>query len=117
MAKTSVNKLKIGMVLDSDVRDVTGRLLLGGGAEITEKHINVFRTWGVIEVDIKGIGEDKNGPECSLDIDPELLYNAEKELEDIFCHTDPASPIIKELFRLSLQHKINAMSQRNKNAC
>ena len=39
-----------GMVLDQDVKDRSGRLLVRSGSELTERSLRVLRTWGVVEV-------------------------------------------------------------------
>jgi hypothetical protein len=66
-----IDKLKPGMVLDQEVRDINGRLLLKKEKEIQSSHIRIFRIWGVTEVDIRGNNGSKDastGPE-----DPELV--------------------------------------------
>ena len=46
MAILSIDTISEGMVLMSDVRDRSGRLLLECGTEINAKHLRMFRTWG-----------------------------------------------------------------------
>ena len=52
MAIIPIDLLEAGMVLKADVRDRSGRLILPSGAELAEKQIRIFRTWGVTEADI-----------------------------------------------------------------
>ena len=66
-----IDKLKPGMVLDQEVRDINGRLLLKKEKEIQPSHIRIFKIWGVTEVNIRGGNSSKDtstGPE-----DPELV--------------------------------------------
>ena len=111
MGKISVNNLKPGMTLNSDVLDITGRLLLGNGTEIDEKHINIFKIWGIVEVDIEGSEEDKIETYSDLHADITTINKAEKDLMRIFHHTDPNSPVIKELFRIALRNKVRIMTE------
>ena len=111
MGKISVNNLKPGMTLSSDVLDITGRLLLGNGTEIDEKHINIFKIWGIVEVDIEGSEEDKNEAYSDLHADITTINQAEEDLIKIFHHTDITSPIMKELFRIALRNKVRIMTK------
>jgi hypothetical protein len=111
MAIISINKLAPGMVLKSAAKDITGRLLLEKGVEIYEKHITIFKTWGLTEVDVEGDVEGDNVEEVTIQVDEETLYKATKELQDLFAFADlNNSPVTKEIFRLSLQHKIDRLS-------
>jgi HD-like signal output (HDOD) protein len=104
MSTVAVNQLKEGMVSSDEVRDINGRLLLGAGIEIKATHINVFKKWGVAAVSIDG---QNNSPKVAeTDIDPELFERASENVKDIFRHVDLSHPFIKELFRLSVLHRI-----------
>jgi hypothetical protein len=111
MANISVEYLKPGMVLNSEVKDLSGRLLLGAGVEIAEKHIAIFRTWGITEVDVKGLDKKDVEPDALASIDPAAAQNIEKELSGIFSLTDREHPAIAELFRLCVSRKIRSLSQ------
>jgi len=104
MSTVAVNQLKEGMVSSDEIRDINGRLLLGAGIEIKANHINVFKKWGVAEVSIDG---QNNSPEVAkTDIDSELFARAAENVKDVFRHVDLSHPFIKELFRLSVLHRI-----------
>lgn len=100
MANLAIEYVKPGMVLDSDVKDRNGRLLLHSGTEIKEKHINIFLAWGIPEVDIRGVTKDDVASEMSDQVDPEILRKVEMELGDLFIHADREHPMLQELFRL-----------------
>jgi hypothetical protein len=99
MAKINIEYLKEGMILNSDVKDINGRLILGAEAVLTEKHLYIFKSWGVTEADIKGITEEEVDVLVTEEIPPLILEKAEKKLGEIFRHTDHNHPVIKELFR------------------
>lgn len=100
MANINTDYLQPGMILNSDVKDLNGCLLLGAETELTEKHIYIFRTWGITEADIKGVTEEDVEALVTEEVDPVRLKEAEVELNEIFRHTERSHPAIKELFRL-----------------
>jgi len=57
MGYVSIDKLKPGMTIKSDVADATGRLLIRGGTTISEANIRMFANRGVEEVDVEGVEE------------------------------------------------------------
>jgi hypothetical protein len=54
MMRVNIVDLKPGMVLAQSVRNPQGVLLLDAGTKITKKNIRIFKSWGVIEVSVKG---------------------------------------------------------------
>lgn len=96
----SIEQLEPEMVTASEIRDRSGRLLAGPGMTITGKHIKIFKTWGVVTIDIM--------------IDDTLL--AEKGLkskeEDKLFEVDDnfARNYVENLFSLSEYQSSNAMS-------
>lgn len=106
MGIVAIEQIETGMVLASDVHDRSGRMLLGGGAELTQKHLVIFRTWGVLEADIVGQGSDDAADQIPADVDPEELVAAEQALAPLFRHTNRSHPAIVELMRLAALKKV-----------
>lgn len=111
MAIIPIDNLAAGMVLKSNVCDRSGRMLLPAGGELTERHLKIFRTWGVLEADI--VGDD--GAETTQDfiiedIDPARLAEAEEQVRWIFRRNDLEHPAIKELMRLCITRKVTDVS-------
>lgn len=106
MGKVAIDNLEVGMLLAGDVHDRSGRMLLGSGSELTQKHLLIFRTWGVLEVDIDGVGESDSGDELPSDIDPVELADTERLLEPLFRHTNREHPAIIELMKLAVLRKV-----------
>jgi len=102
----TLDNLSEKMVLKSAVHDRSGRLLLGGGIELTARHLRMLRMWGVLEADIESIDDQVGGPTPSDEIDPVRLAAAENELRGLFRNTDLSSPVMGELFRLCLLRKV-----------
>jgi hypothetical protein len=113
MGKVSVSNLKPGMTLDSDVLDITGRLLLGSGTGIDEKHIRIFKTWGIVEVDVRGAEDSNTEKFDDLHADIMIVNQAKKDLLQIFRHTDLVSPVIRELFRIALDNRVRTMVEES----
>ncbi len=105
-----MNSIKIkliceGMITATDVKDRMGRTLLEKGKIITSKHLKVFKTWGITEVNITSSKEEKSVPddkEIENDIDPLII----KAMDKLFQFTDRRHPIVSELYNLCLSRKI-----------
>lgn len=77
MGKVNLDDIKPGMKIEKDVQDRSGRVLLRAGAEITERHLNIFRTWGVTEADIESMSRQDAAAQAARELDPEALQAAE----------------------------------------
>ena len=106
MGLVALDNLEIGMVLASDVLDRNGRMLLGAGAELNQKHLTIFRTWGVADVDIAGIDYVDTEPPLPAEIDPAALAAAEEALLPHFRHSGTEHPALRELLRLAAIRRI-----------
>jgi len=105
LGTVSIDHLAAGMVLKSDVCDRSGRMLLPSGAELSEKHLQIFRTWGVLEAEIVGDSDNDAGGQELDEIDPEAIARAEAIVKPLFVHNNPDHPAIKELLRLCIARK------------
>jgi hypothetical protein len=103
MGTIHINKIKPGMVLDEEVRDINGRLLLKKGKNIKSAHIRIFKIWGVTEVNICGNNGSKNTSDD--DVDPEKIEKIKEYTHNLFCHADLEHPALKEIFRISVQFR------------
>lgn len=98
MATIKLKHLEPGVTLSADVKDANGRMLLNSGATVTEKHLKIFKTWGVTEVSILGEGPEEFDAELELaDIDPELLQKITQQIDELFVHCDQNHPVYNEL--------------------
>lgn len=94
-----VSELQPGMTLAQPVRDITGRLLVGGGTLMTERTISVLKTWGVAEVDIDGQVATPWAPDDVGDIPPDLLRKAQDITSRRLRNNDLNIPFIQDVFR------------------
>ena len=103
MGLTHINDLKPGMILDEEVRDINGRLLLKKNKKIQSSHIRIFKIWGVTEVNIQGNNGDQS-PSTGT-VSPEQIEKIEKDTKSLFRHVDLEHPAIKEIFRISVEFR------------
>lgn len=105
MGKRVIDQLEAGMVVGADVQDRNGRFLLGAGTELTQKHLMVFRTWGIAEVDIVGADEGDSAPSLPSEVTEEALIEAEQALSPLFRLSNVDHPVMALLFRLAALRK------------
>jgi HD-like signal output (HDOD) protein len=103
MGTVYTDKIKPGMVVAEEVRDVNGRLLLGKRNSIQPSHMRIFKIWGITEVKIQGEVGIKDAP--VQHIEPELLEKIREKTQHIFSHVDLEHPALKEIFRLSIEYR------------
>lgn len=103
MGTVYIDKIKPGMILADEVRDVTGRLLLGQGNSILPSHMRIFKIWGITEVRVHGeVGKKE---EVTPHVEPELLKEIKERTRHVFSRVDMDHPAIKEIFRLAVEQR------------
>ena len=100
MGKVNLENLKPGMILAAKVVERGGRILLGAGVELTEKHISIFRKWGIAEADVRSVTQEEAAANVNAHLDPRLLQEGEARMARLFHLTDMKEPFIAELSRL-----------------
>ena len=95
MAVVNLEQAHAGMVLANDVKDRRGRLLMPAGRELTEKHMEAFRMWGVTSVEIEGGPAEEAAPPCVFD--DALLERADWEAGLLFANASEAHPFLTAL--------------------
>ncbi len=103
MGSISVDALEQGMVLSEDVLDINARLLLSKGQQITPKHIRILKVWGIIDVDVVGDKDKKDGEKSP--VNPEIIEAVKASAKEIFKNTDREHPAIEEIFKLSVAYR------------
>ncbi len=113
MGILSLDTIRPGMVLANDVKDRNGRILLASGSEITEKHLRIFKMWGILAVPV--LGEEREEPPCHApsEVDPDRLRKAESTVAQLFSLNDLDHPFIKELFRLVTLEHLSSLEDPN----
>lgn len=98
MTTIKLKHIELGAILSDDAKDVNGRMLLSAGSEIQEKHLKIFKTWGVTEVSI--IGDDPLEGEVEIElfnVEPELLEQIEQDIDQSFILSNKEHPVNREL--------------------
>ncbi len=99
MGILNINDLKAGMVLAQAAKNKNGTVILGEGSALTERHINSFKTWGVTEVDIKGIDSDQVVKEAMDALSNDVVESIERELDALFPPFE-ANPVMEEIYKI-----------------
>lgn len=91
----SLQQAEPGMTVSADVCDRSGRVLVGSGVCLQEKHIKLLKAWGVRSIVVR-----KDGENLSLD-EPEIndLSPWEKEAATLFNFADRQHPLVQKLIR------------------
>lgn len=113
MGIINIDDIESGMVLGGDVKDRTGRVLLVAGTTITEKHIKIFKMWGITDAEITGVDKEEVVAKAAAQIDPTLLAEAEARNQELFRHINRKHPVMDELFRLTtLRNARHSMEEK-----
>lgn len=101
MPVIDINAIKPGMVLRTDVTDNSGRLLLLAHTAITEKHLQVMRTWGVYHIDI-ATGDDAARASGTI-VQEEQLTSAKRIVDEQFHMANLDHPAMQIIYQLALE--------------
>ena len=103
MGVIPTNKLKLGMLLAEEARDVHGRLILAKGKRIYSSQIKNFKIWGITEVNISEdvTLKDERQPHDSS----ETIEKTKERVKYLFSYVDLEHPAVKEIFRLSVEYR------------
>lgn len=99
MQRISTETLQPGMVLGTDVKDLSGRMLLTAGTEIDERHLKILRTWGVAGVEVEN-DDEIDIQQSDIDFDalaPEVIEAIENEVKSRFAGVDTSHPVMTAL--------------------
>lgn len=111
MGKINISDVRGGMVLAADVQDRNGRTLLAKGVEVSDKHLRIFKMWGITEVDIQGVALEDVAAQEAAAIDPAAREKAEVEISELFRFTDAEHPGIKEISRLAALRFVRSLTE------
>ena len=108
MGMIEINLLEPGMVLEEDAKDGKGFVLLLAGSVLASKHIEILRSWGVLEVAVVGVSNEQVRAREVAKMNPEQIEKVTTELHGLFRHSDLSSPETDEIFRHCLSRKLRA---------
>jgi hypothetical protein len=111
MGKINIGDVRPGMILAADVQDRNGRTLLAKGVEISEKHIRIFKMWGINEADIQGVALEDVAAQDAAAIDPGVREKAEETTMALFRFADLEHEGMKEIARLATLRCVRIMTE------
>ncbi len=100
MGTINVEDVQPGMILEKDVIDRSGRVLLGTGETIRKRHLRIFKMWGVTEADILNVRREEVSAKAAALLDPVMLRDAQEQVRELFRHANMQHPFNSELFQL-----------------
>ncbi len=116
MGTISLQNLKPGMVLAADIVENHGQVLLTAGSTINEKHIHIFKTWGIPEADIENVDEEEIALADALELDPELLQIAQQRADERFRFNDVDFPATKKLMQMFIKSEVARLAEQASNS-
>ncbi len=113
MAKlVRLENIEPGMIIDQDVKNPQGAVLLKAGNEVTERHISIFKTWGVNSLFVKEeISSDELGDRTPTEAAEELIQTEENRLEQLFSvYVD--NEVMQAIKSAALKYKTGAIKRK-----
>ncbi len=90
MAEVRIQDARPGMILDTDVVDEAGHVLLKAGISLSGRHLALLHAHGVAAIQA---GDTPDAPDAPADVDSEQLFR----------NLDPDHPLTQKLRRLHRQ--------------
>ncbi len=109
MAVLNVEDVCVGMIVENDIQNQAGAIMLKAGQPLTERHIELLETWGISSLEI--VEEKKK-----ISIEEAPLHTKEK-LDYIFQDNARKYPIMKMFFDLRLEKEAAAGFPAMKKDC
>ena len=98
MPTVAMADLQPGAVLSQAVYSPRGILLAPAGTMLTDTHLSIFQSWGVLEVAIEG--DDGEAP---VEASAEVIASMQQMLDDRFSLVVPLYPFMREVRRVTEQ--------------
>jgi HD-like signal output (HDOD) protein len=98
--------------LTQEVRDVSGRLLLGRGMPLSDRSIGVLKAWGVAEVAVEGetAGHLADFGGSEEEVSDELAAKARDIAAARLVRNDLSHPFIQDVFRLATARAVSLLA-------
>ncbi len=106
MGVLNISDLTPGMVLEEDVVTDKGTMLLPKGVELTERHLEIMKTWGVNEASVEGVSRAEVVREKMGKIGEEDQAKIMAEVEMLFSGFED-DEVMNEIARVVTKIKID----------
>ena len=104
MTTVNINELEEGMVLAEPIM-IHGNLLLGEGQQVTAKHLQIFKTWGVVEIVVEG--EHGKDEENDITLQGVELQEVKKSIDMRFSKCTIQNELMDEIKRVAIKKAVN----------
>jgi putative nucleotidyltransferase with HDIG domain len=98
-----IAELQPDMVLAGDLRAYNGRLLLPKGVCLSDKHIRIMKTWGVVEAHVNHASSLHQRPADNSRRPPADLSWVQQQVFGRFCCAPLDHPAISELYQCAIE--------------
>jgi hypothetical protein len=105
MKKLRIEQLQEGMVVEAEVRNMDGTVLLPAGAVLTRRFIDILSAWGVPEVCVKSTDDAEERTDPLARLMPGELARLQEETRSLFWSLDESSAVQQEVFQQILRRK------------
>lgn len=104
-----LEKIIPGMVLGAPILNRYGQTLLASGIIIEEKHLLMFKTWGIKHITIEG---DSKKDEKTVEVSQDVINLAKNHVKKRVLWED-FNPIELDLFEAAVERVIDTYSTRD----
>ncbi|AGW14693.1 HDOD domain-containing protein [Megalodesulfovibrio gigas] len=102
MGVINAHDIKPGMILEKDLVLANGRRLLPRGAVIEDKHLRIFKAWGVTEAAVANVSREEAEAGALSALEPLALQYAASLCELYFAPLATEHPAFNEIKRLTV---------------
>lgn len=107
-----IDEVQPGMILDKDVANLQGAVLLRKGSEITERHISIFKTWGVNTIFIQeAVSADALGGKSPQEAAKEEIETVTKTLDHKYALVID-EPVMQTIKGISLAYRTDTIKRK-----
>lgn len=105
MPKLPIANLSAGQVVQSDVYDRNGRMLIPKDTILKDSHLKALRTWGIQAVVVNG-DVNTDSPSQDFVVSEKSQDKIEKDLAKRFSQTELQHPFIQELYKICYERAL-----------
>ena len=106
MGVITLDQAAPAMVLAAPVKDRAGRLLVREGTELSDRHLESLRMWGISHIEIEGAAPEVSDSEP---VDPALVSEAEKAVAKLLGNNDLTHPFMNALSQYCVERKVRSL--------
>jgi hypothetical protein len=103
MGMIDTQLLSPGMIIDADVVDHTGRVVLPAGTILDDKHRRIFRMWGIAEVHVRESENSTRIDDVSEQLDSSTLESSTSAVKALFRHCNLNHVVMQQLFQIAVK--------------